>query len=127
MAAFKEREANPSAWSIVDGSRPYMDKAIEALYRLDSGNPVVGRCVEYLSQLSLVLNALSMSKLSRLLSIDLLLYSWKSANLNLSSLTRNYISSLFPKANLFCIQIWASQISTALICRILYQCTQMTF
>lgn len=66
MAASREREANPSAWSMVDGSRTYIEKAIEALHQLDSGNPVVGRCVEYLSQLSLVLNALSMLKLSSL-------------------------------------------------------------
>ncbi|KAK9233844.1 fungal-specific transcription factor domain-containing protein [Lipomyces kononenkoae] len=60
MAASREREANPSAWGMVDQSRPYVDKAIEALHRLDSGNRVVGRCVEYLSQLSLVLNALNL-------------------------------------------------------------------
>lgn len=69
MAASREREANPSAWSMVDESRPYISKAIEALHHLDSGNHVVGRCVDYLSQLSLVLNTLSMSKQSSLLSL----------------------------------------------------------
>ena len=63
MAASREREGNPSAWSVVDDSRPYIDKAVEALYRLDSGNRVIGRCVEYLSQLSVVLNALRKSDL----------------------------------------------------------------
>ncbi|KAK9251138.1 fungal-specific transcription factor domain-containing protein [Lipomyces tetrasporus] len=64
VAASREREANPSAWSVVDESRPYLDKAIEALHRLDYGNRVVGRCIEYLSQLSLVLNALNLDQLS---------------------------------------------------------------
>lgn len=61
VVASKEREGNPSAWSVVDESRPYHDKAIEVLHRLDHGNRVVGRCIEYLSQLSLVLNTLSTS------------------------------------------------------------------
>lgn len=37
-------------------SRPYLDLAAEALRRLDSGNRVIERCAEYLSQLSLILN-----------------------------------------------------------------------
>ena len=39
--------------------RPYLDLAAEALRRLDSGNPVIERCVEYLSQLSMILKAAS--------------------------------------------------------------------
>lgn len=59
MVASREKDSNPLAWSGVDESRAYIDKAIEALHRLDSGNRVIVRCVEYLSQLSLVFNALS--------------------------------------------------------------------
>lgn len=40
-------------------SRPYLDLAAEALQRLDSGNRVIERCVEYLSQLSKILKATS--------------------------------------------------------------------
>jgi hypothetical protein len=62
MTASKEREGSPLAWSMVDGARVYIDKAIEALCQLDAGNRVIGRCVEYLSQLAVILDAPSKSK-----------------------------------------------------------------
>jgi hypothetical protein len=43
----------------VEQSRPYLDLAIEALRFLDSGNRVIERCLEYLNQLLLAMNALS--------------------------------------------------------------------
>lgn len=43
----------------MERSRPYLDLATEALRCLDSGNRVIERCVEYLSQLSLALGPLS--------------------------------------------------------------------
>ncbi|RLL96753.1 hypothetical protein CFD26_105631 [Aspergillus turcosus] len=62
VVASREKDSNPLAWSEVDESRAYIDKAIEALHRLDSGNRVIVRCVEYLSQLSLVFNALNLDR-----------------------------------------------------------------
>lgn len=58
VVASKERDRNPSAWTMVSHSRPYIDTAAEALRQLDSGNPVVERCQEYLSQLSVILDPL---------------------------------------------------------------------
>lgn len=70
MAASKERKDSPLAWSMVDGSRVYIDKAIEALCQLDAGNRVIGRCVEYLSKLAVILNAPSKSNFLLCLSGD---------------------------------------------------------
>lgn len=42
----------------VSQSRPYIENAIEALRRLDSGNRVIERCAEYLAQLSFILRAM---------------------------------------------------------------------
>ncbi|KAJ5593949.1 uncharacterized protein N7459_000157 [Penicillium hispanicum] len=64
MTASKERECSSLAWSMVDGSRVYIDKAIEALCQLDAGNRVIGRCVEYLSQLAVILDAPTMDRTS---------------------------------------------------------------
>lgn len=61
--ALKKREYDMTPWNVVGHSRPYTDRAIDALRRLDSGNRVVGSCVEYLSHLSLVLSALGKLKL----------------------------------------------------------------
>lgn len=47
---------------MIDQSVPYLDMAAEALRRLDAGNRVIERCAEYLSQLSLILNASSTCK-----------------------------------------------------------------
>lgn len=57
LVSSKERQHNPDQWRIIEQSRPYLDLAAEALRRLDYGNRVVERCVEYLSQLSMVLKA----------------------------------------------------------------------
>lgn len=43
-----------SRWSFVDAAVPSFYTAIEALQNLDRGNRVVERCVNYLSQLTLV-------------------------------------------------------------------------
>jgi len=59
IVASKERDRNPSAWTMVSHSRPYIDTAAETLRQLDSGNPVVERCQEYLLQLSAILDPLS--------------------------------------------------------------------
>lgn len=59
LVSSKESIHDPSQWSIVDRARPYLDIAVDALKRLDSGNRVIERCVEYLSQISVVLMALS--------------------------------------------------------------------
>lgn len=59
LISSKESLHDSSQWSVVERSRPYLDIAAEALKRLDSGNRVIERCVEYLSQLSVVLVALS--------------------------------------------------------------------
>lgn len=48
---------------MVDPSRSYLDLAAETLRRLDSGNQVIERCVEYLSQLSLILKSTRRSSL----------------------------------------------------------------
>ncbi|CAI7674072.1 unnamed protein product [Penicillium pancosmium] len=56
----KERDNNPALWSVVCHSRPYMDMAVEAIRRLDSGNRVVERCGEYLSQLSFILGSMNL-------------------------------------------------------------------
>ncbi|KAI1830848.1 transcriptional regulator family: Fungal Specific TF [Penicillium roqueforti] len=63
IVALKKREYDMTPWNVVGHSRPYTDRAIDALRRLDSGNRVVGSCVEYLSHLSLVLSALGKLKL----------------------------------------------------------------
>ncbi|KAJ5127534.1 transcriptional regulatory protein GAL4 [Penicillium atrosanguineum] len=57
LVASKERLHYPEQWSSVELCRPYLDLAAEALRRLDSGNRVIERCVEYLSQLSMILKA----------------------------------------------------------------------
>lgn len=44
---------------MISSARPYLDLAAEALQRLDSGNRVIERCVEYLSQLSKILQTTS--------------------------------------------------------------------
>ncbi|KKA20471.1 hypothetical protein T310_5522 [Rasamsonia emersonii CBS 393.64] len=59
LVSSKESAHNPAAWETVERSRPYLDLAAEALRCLDSGNRVIERCVEYLSQLSLALAALT--------------------------------------------------------------------
>lgn len=59
LVSSKESIHDPSQWSVVDRARPYLDIAVDALKRLDSGNRVIERCVEYLSQISVVLMALS--------------------------------------------------------------------
>lgn len=59
VVAWKDRDDSPSTWDTVDKSRGYIEKAILALGRLDSGNRVIARCVEYLSQLVLILDTLS--------------------------------------------------------------------
>lgn len=58
ISASKEPLNDTSVGIKVNHSRPYIENAIEALRRLDSGNRVIERCVEYLSQLSLILNAM---------------------------------------------------------------------
>lgn len=59
LVASNERMHNPEQWSSVELYRPYLDLAAEALRRLDSGNRVIERCAEYLSQLSMILKATS--------------------------------------------------------------------
>ncbi|KAL1866395.1 hypothetical protein Plec18167_009063 [Paecilomyces lecythidis] len=59
LISSKESIHDPSQWNVVERARPYLDIAVEALKRLDSGNRVIERCVEYLSQLSVVLVALT--------------------------------------------------------------------
>lgn len=59
IVASKERDRNPSAWTMICHSRPYIDTATETLRQIDSGNPVVERRQAYLSQLSVILNPLS--------------------------------------------------------------------
>lgn len=59
VVAWKARDDSPSTWDTVEKSRGYIEKAILALRRLDSGNRVIARCVEYLSQLVLILDTLS--------------------------------------------------------------------
>jgi len=44
---------------MVENARPYLDLAADALRHLDSGNLVIERCVEYLTQLSMILKATS--------------------------------------------------------------------
>ncbi|KAL7894090.1 fungal-specific transcription factor domain-containing protein [Trichoderma sp. SZMC 28014] len=60
MVVSKAKEAlNDTSIGIkVNQSRPYIENAIEALRRLDSGNRVIERCAEYLAQLSLILSAM---------------------------------------------------------------------
>ncbi|CAL5868861.1 uncharacterized protein PFLUO_LOCUS3088 [Penicillium psychrofluorescens] len=57
LVSSKESRHDPSQWCAVEQSRPYVDMAAEALRRLDSGNQVIERCVEYLAQLSMILKA----------------------------------------------------------------------
>jgi hypothetical protein len=70
MTVSKERKDSPLGWDIVDESRVYIDKAIEALCQLDPGNRVIERCVEYLSKLAVILDAPSKSNLLLCLSGD---------------------------------------------------------
>lgn len=55
--ASNERKTNPEHWRTVENSRSFVDLAAEALRHLDSGNLVIERCIEYLSQLSMILKA----------------------------------------------------------------------
>lgn len=64
VASKEEGRHHPDVWSTVTSSRPYLDLAADALRRLDSGNRVIERCVEYLSQLSMILKSSSKHCLS---------------------------------------------------------------
>lgn len=57
LVASKEYRHHSDLWTMATSSRPYLDLAAEALQHLDSGNRVIERCVEYLSQLSMVLRS----------------------------------------------------------------------
>lgn len=59
LVSSKERQYNPDQWRPIENSRPYLDLAADALRHLDSGNSVIERCVEYLTQLSMILKATS--------------------------------------------------------------------
>lgn len=59
LVASKECRRHPDLWGMIPSARPYLDLAAEALQRLDSGNRVIERCVEYLSQLSKILKSTS--------------------------------------------------------------------
>lgn len=54
LLAPRDSNTNP-LWAFAEQARPYLNMAIEALHNLDHGNRVIERCVQYLSQLSLVL------------------------------------------------------------------------
>lgn len=56
---------NPTAWEFIESSRPYLGLALDALRHLDSGNGVIERCDEYLSQIILALTALNPTPGSR--------------------------------------------------------------
>ncbi|KAJ5677468.1 transcriptional regulatory protein GAL4 [Penicillium maclennaniae] len=71
LVASKERLNYPEQWSSVELYRPYLDLAADALRRLDSGNPVIERCVEYLSQLSMILKAAKNAALSEPLNLQI--------------------------------------------------------
>lgn len=58
VSTAKEALNDTSIGIKVNQSRPYIENAIEALRRLDSGNRVIERCAEYLAQLSLILSAM---------------------------------------------------------------------
>jgi hypothetical protein len=60
-----ESPKSPAAWVFVERSRPYLDLALDALRHLDSGNSVIERCIEYLSQIILALTALNLTPGSR--------------------------------------------------------------
>ena len=51
MVSATESARNAAAWEFAERSRPYLDLALDTLRHLDSGNSVVERCVEYLSQI----------------------------------------------------------------------------
>ncbi|KAJ5663727.1 transcriptional regulatory protein GAL4 [Penicillium longicatenatum] len=57
LVSSKESQYSPDQWRIFEDARPYLDLAADALRHLDSGNLVIERCVEYLAQLSMILNA----------------------------------------------------------------------
>ncbi|KAJ5752333.1 transcriptional regulatory protein GAL4 [Penicillium odoratum] len=57
LVSSKEHQHSPEQWQTVENCRPYLDLAADALCHLDSGNGVIERCVEYLSQLSMILKA----------------------------------------------------------------------
>jgi hypothetical protein len=59
LVSSKESQYSPDQWRMVEDARPYLDLAADALRHLDSGNLVIERCVEYLAQLSMILNATS--------------------------------------------------------------------
>ncbi|KAJ5512005.1 hypothetical protein N7453_004108 [Penicillium expansum] len=82
VVAWKDRDDSPSTWDTVDKSRGYIEKAILALRRLDSGNRVIARCVEYLSQLVLILDTLTSDR-------------WHSSNTAASSMLSEYFDDLF--------------------------------
>lgn len=58
VSTSKEALNDTSIGIKVNQSRSYIENAIEALRRLDSGNRVIERCAEYFAQLSLILSAM---------------------------------------------------------------------
>lgn len=58
VSTSKEALNDTSIGIKVNRSRFYIDNAIEALRRLDSGNRVIERCAEYLAQLALIFSAM---------------------------------------------------------------------
>lgn len=59
LVSSKESQHNLDQWRMIENARPYLDLAADALRHLDSGNRVIERCVEYLTQLSMILKATS--------------------------------------------------------------------
>ncbi|KAH8689695.1 fungal-specific transcription factor domain-containing protein [Talaromyces proteolyticus] len=59
LVSSRESPKNPTLWEPVERARPYLGLAVDALRRLDSGNRVIERCVEYLSQITMALTALT--------------------------------------------------------------------
>lgn len=70
LVSSKESQLNPDPWRMVKDCRPYLDLAADALRHLDSGNRVIERCVEYLTQLSMILKATGKSQRISLVWMD---------------------------------------------------------
>lgn len=64
LVSATESPKSPAAWEFAEKSRPYLNLALDALRHLDSGNSVIERCIEYLSQI-LALTALGSNSGSR--------------------------------------------------------------
>ncbi|KAK9319526.1 fungal-specific transcription factor domain-containing protein [Lipomyces orientalis] len=126
IVAWKDRDDSPSTWDTVDKSRGYIEKAIGALRRLDSGNRVIARCIEYLSQVVLILDTLSKSSVPLGIGGDSSMQ-LRQRKLILKSWVRLICHFKFHLTDKICVQLQIDRIRTIQRLPVCFQNSGVTF